>query len=214
MLINEVESIVGISKKSIRYYEDNGLLKPRRDNNNSYRLYDGEDIRKLKIIKFLRELNVSIKDLKSLNDGNITLKECMKERIKKINEEEDNYNKVKKMCIELENSNEDFSSIDITKYLIEMNNLNKRGFSMKKNKDDKSRKIVGAVISSLVFATLMLLMMVMIIYFQFTEDDKMPVALFIFVISILFFPLIGVVSNLILRIKEIKSGEEDEASKY
>ena len=214
MLINEVESIVGISKKSIRYYEDNGLLKPRRDNNNSYRLYDGEDIRKLKIIKFLRELNVSIKDLKSLNDGNITLKECMKERIKKINEEEDNYNKVKKMCIELENSNEDFSSIDITKYLIEMNNLNKRGFSMKKNKDDKSRKIVGAVISSLVFASLMLLMMVMIIYFQFTEDDKMPIALFIFVISILLFPLIGVVSNLILRIKEIKSGEEDEASKY
>ena len=118
------------------------------------------------------------------------------------------------MCIELENSNEEFSSIDITKYLIEMNNLNKKGFSMKKNNDDKGKKILGAVISSLIFSSLIIMIIMMIIYFQFTEDDKMPVALFIFVISILLFPLTGVVSNLFLRIKEIKSGEEDEASKY
>ena len=30
MLINEVEHIVGLSKKSIRYYESNGLLTPKR----------------------------------------------------------------------------------------------------------------------------------------------------------------------------------------
>ena len=45
MLINEVESIVGISKKSIRYYEDNGLLNLKRNKDNSYRIYDNEDIK-------------------------------------------------------------------------------------------------------------------------------------------------------------------------
>ena len=85
---------------------------------------------------------------------------------------------------------------------------------MRNNNDSKSKKIIGALISSLIFSCLMILMIVMIIYFQITEDDKMPIVLFIFVIGILFIPLMGVVSNLILRIKEIKSGEEEKASKY
>ena len=31
MLINEVESVIGLSKKSIRYYEEEGLLNPKRN---------------------------------------------------------------------------------------------------------------------------------------------------------------------------------------
>ena len=83
MFINEVEHIVGLSKKSIRYYEENGLLNPKRNKNNDYRIYSKEDIEKLKVIKFLRELNVPIRELKLLNEGNLTLQDCMKERIKK-----------------------------------------------------------------------------------------------------------------------------------
>ena len=45
MLINEVETKVGLSKKSIRFYESNGLLNPKRNNDNSYRIYDEEDIK-------------------------------------------------------------------------------------------------------------------------------------------------------------------------
>lgn len=52
MLINEVEHIVGLSKKSIRYYEENGLLRPRRNQENDYRVYTEKDIQKLKTIKF------------------------------------------------------------------------------------------------------------------------------------------------------------------
>ena len=88
MFINEVEHIVGLSKKSIRYYEENGLLNPKRNKNNDYRIYSKEDIEKLKVIKFLRELNVPIRELKLLNEGNLTLQDCMKERIKKIESEE------------------------------------------------------------------------------------------------------------------------------
>ena len=68
MLINEATHKVGLSKKSIRYYEENGLLNPKRSKSNDYRIYDESDIKKLKIIKFLRELDVPIRELKMLNN--------------------------------------------------------------------------------------------------------------------------------------------------
>ena len=35
--INEVEALVGITKKNIRFYEEKGLLTPRRNSENGYR---------------------------------------------------------------------------------------------------------------------------------------------------------------------------------
>ena len=36
MKINEVEALVGITKKNIRFYEEQGLLSPRRNSENGY----------------------------------------------------------------------------------------------------------------------------------------------------------------------------------
>ena len=37
MKINEVEALAGITKKNIRFYEEQGLLSPRRNADNGYR---------------------------------------------------------------------------------------------------------------------------------------------------------------------------------
>lgn len=66
MLINEVETLLNLSKKSIRYYESEGLIKPERNKYNDYRTYTKEDVEKLKKIKFLRELDVSIEEIKKI----------------------------------------------------------------------------------------------------------------------------------------------------
>lgn len=42
----------------------------------------------------------------------------------------------------------------------------------------------------------------------------MPWIIYSFIIFILIIPVISIVYNLVIRIKEIKGGEEDEASKY
>ena len=42
MFINEVETLVGLSKKSIRFYEENGLIKPKRNAENDYRVYSDQ----------------------------------------------------------------------------------------------------------------------------------------------------------------------------
>ena len=42
--INEVEALVGITKKNIRFYEAEGLLCPQRNSENGYRNYGDEDV--------------------------------------------------------------------------------------------------------------------------------------------------------------------------
>ena len=201
MYINEVENIVGLSKKSIRYYEDNGLINPKRDNN-SYRIYNNEDINKLKIIKFLRELNVSIRDLKLLNENKLSLDNLTK-----------NYEQIKLMCNEIIKENVNFNNIEIDKYFKEINILNKKERFTMYNKENKHiKQIVGAVISSLIFSGLFIFLLIIIGYMGF--NFKLPIWLLILVELLLLLPLIGIIYNLVIRIKEIKGGEEDDALKY
>lgn len=214
MLINEVETVVGLSKKSIRYYETVGLLTPKRQHSNDYREFTNEDIKNLKKIKFLRELDVTIQDLKKLKMGELTLRECMQDRIKHIEEYEKNYYKVRKMCLDIMNADLEYDNLNITEYSMEMNRLNKGGFIMKKDISDHSKKITGAIISSLIFILLFIFFAGLITYFQMTEVDKMPMVLYVFVMGVFIIPMISIVINLGARIKEIKGGEEDEASKY
>jgi len=214
VFINEVCHIVGLSRKSIRYYEENGLLSPKRNTENDYRMYTEEDIRKLKIIKFLRELDVPIRELKMLNEGTLTLQECMESRIYKIKEQEEKYLKVKEMCMEIEESNDTFSNIDITKYFQSMNTLNKEGFTMRDVRTSKRKKITGAVLSSLIFGSFFIFLVSIITYFQVTEADKIPWLVYAFLMFLFGFPIVGIIVNLVNRIKEINGGEEDEASKY
>ena len=113
MLINEVEHLVGLSKKSIRYYEELGLLKTKRSEDNNYRLYTPENIQELRLIKFLRELDVPINDIKRLQNNSLTLNDCLKERIEKITKEQANYQKIKNMCQDIISKNYTYDNINI-----------------------------------------------------------------------------------------------------
>ena len=58
MKINEVEAAVGVTKKNIRFYEEEGLISPRREPGNGYRSYSAADVERLRRIKLLRKLDV------------------------------------------------------------------------------------------------------------------------------------------------------------
>lgn len=53
--IQEVSALVGLTSRSIRYYEELGLLKPAARSEGSYRLYDDDDLERLRFIKGLRD---------------------------------------------------------------------------------------------------------------------------------------------------------------
>ncbi len=213
MTIQDVASKTGLTKKSIRYYEEEGLLTPTRKSN-TYREFNDEDLKTLKLIKFLRELNVPINDIKKLKNEEITLEECMKERINKITNIEKSYEKIKCMCLEIIDNKDTYKDIDISKYFKEINILNKRGFSMKDISKKHKRKIEGAILSSLTFSLLFILLICIITYGTFFVEDSMPIIIYVFFMFLLCMPVIGIFINLIKRIKEIRGGEEDEASKY
>jgi DNA-binding transcriptional MerR regulator len=53
--IQEVSAEVGLTARSIRYYEELGLLKPAARSEGAYRLYDADDLERLRFIKGLRD---------------------------------------------------------------------------------------------------------------------------------------------------------------
>ena len=69
MKINQVEELVGITKKNIRFYEDQGLLCPERNPENGYRDYTLRDVEQLKRVKLLRKLDVPCEQIRRVMAG-------------------------------------------------------------------------------------------------------------------------------------------------
>src|SRR4029078_3052879 len=53
--IQEVSAETGLTPRSIRYYEEVGLLEPAARSEGAYRLYDASDLERLRTIKELRD---------------------------------------------------------------------------------------------------------------------------------------------------------------
>lgn len=53
--IHEVAAEVGTTARAVRYYEELGLLKPAARSQGAYRLYDADDVERLRFIKGLRD---------------------------------------------------------------------------------------------------------------------------------------------------------------
>ena len=81
MRINEVEQLVDITKKNIRFYEQQGLLNPSRNEANRYREYSEQDIECLKKIKLLRKLAVPISEIRRMEEANLPLEDCLKRHL-------------------------------------------------------------------------------------------------------------------------------------
>ncbi|WP_313800277.1 MerR family transcriptional regulator [Cytobacillus sp.] len=57
MKISELSEYTGVSTRSIRYYEKKNLIKPSRTKN-GYRVYDEQDIRRVKAIQFFLDIGL------------------------------------------------------------------------------------------------------------------------------------------------------------
>lgn len=67
MLIKEVCKITGLTKKAIEYYEEKGLIAPKIEDN-GYRNFSEEDVKRLKEISLLRKLGLNIAEIRSVLD--------------------------------------------------------------------------------------------------------------------------------------------------
>ena len=87
--IKELSEKYGITTKTLRYYEEMGLIQSHRTNDYAYRMYDEEAIKRLEQILILRKLSISIKDIKRIFDtsGSEVVLEVLGKKVSDIDEE-------------------------------------------------------------------------------------------------------------------------------
>lgn len=64
MRIKDIAEKLNISARAVRFYEQKGLISPRKQEGNQYRLFTQEDAWRLQTIIALREVGMSVKEIK------------------------------------------------------------------------------------------------------------------------------------------------------
>jgi DNA-binding transcriptional MerR regulator len=64
--INRLAKLAGVSTRTLRYYDEIGLLSPKRISSNGYRVYGQKEVDLLQQILFYRELGVPLDEVKSI----------------------------------------------------------------------------------------------------------------------------------------------------
>lgn len=111
MKIKEVEQKLNITEKSIRYYEKEGLIHPKRADNN-YREYSEEDVKMLQQIKILRILDFSVSDIKKLYHNQMRLEDAMREHIAQLERQKNEMAYLIQLCNEILEKNYSLTELD------------------------------------------------------------------------------------------------------
>lgn len=114
MKIKQVEELVGITSKNIRFYESQGLLTPERADN-GYREYHQDNIEVLKKIKLLRKIGISVEDIKSVLNDNVTLEK-----------QKSNLTNMYNLTEEIINQKCELNNLKTDEWLEKMENMEKR----------------------------------------------------------------------------------------
>lgn len=87
--IREVTERYNIPARTLRYYEDMGLIESARVADYAYRLYDQRALKRLEQILILRKLNISIKDIQLIFQaaGSDTVLDVLGRKVEDINHE-------------------------------------------------------------------------------------------------------------------------------
>lgn len=216
MKINEVEALVGITKKNIRFYEAEGLLTPRRNSENGYRDYGETEVETLRQIKLLRKLGVPLEEIRRMQGGTHTVGDGMRRHLVTLERERENLEQSMRLCQRLTACQERLGELDAGAVLAEMESLEQSGttFQNKQRQDIRVRYVAPVVITLLTVA-LMTVLAALIIWASLLDPLDAPPLLLMLVLAAI--PLLvagGTVLALVQRIREIGKGEEDDAKQF
>ena len=217
MKINEVEQLVGITKRNIRFYEKEGLLSPVRNADNGYRDYGEEDVQTLRKIKLLRKLDVPLEEIRKMQRGTLTLTDGVRRHIIQLEREQENLSTMRSLCQRLAGADVPLAALDAEAWLAEMERMETEEGTQFVNirKHDTITRYAGPVIAAAVFVALMAGLIVLMVWAARADPaEAPPLGLLIFLVAVPGVIIIGVLLALWQRIKQIQGGEEDAASKY
>jgi len=214
--INEVEALVGITKKNIRFYEEQGLLAPRRNSDNGYREYGPEEVDILRRIKLLRKLGVPLEEIRKMQSGGSTLGDGMRRHLVTLEREQRNLEQSMALCRSLKDREERLNNLDAQALLEEMERLEQGGatFLDKQQGDARAQRYVAPVVVALVMTVLMAGAMALLLWAFSLEPQRPPLPLLVVLVALPGVVLLGVWLALYQRLKEIQKGEMEDAKRY
>ena len=88
----------GRHQKNIRFYEEKGLIAPRRNSENGYREYGPGEVEQLKQIKLLRKLGVPLEEIRRMQSGGHTVGDGMRRHLVTLERERENLERSMELC--------------------------------------------------------------------------------------------------------------------
>ena len=216
MKINEVEARVGITKKNIRFYEQEGLLNPSRNRENGYRDYGQQEVDMLMRIKLLRKLGLPLEEIRRLQSGQSTVGDAMRRHLVTLEREQSNVAQAIALCKQLQDRRESLESLDADGLLEQMERMEQQGTTFhNKYRQDVRRRYIAPTVITVGMVVLMLLLTGLSVWaFLDQPEGAPPPALMAVFLLIPLAIIVGVLLALKQRWKELERGEEDEAKQY
>lgn len=115
MQIRDLETQTGLDRATIRFYEKEGLLHPKRSEN-GYRDYSEEDAGELRKIMLLRELGLPIDTIRGLQQGSEDFSEVMARQARILENRAENMQRAKAVCQRMRDEEADYRRLEPGQY--------------------------------------------------------------------------------------------------
>ena len=216
MKINEVEALVGITKKNIRFYEAEGLLAPHRNSENGYRDYGEAEVDALRRIKLLRKLGVPLEEIRRMQSGGHTVGDGMRRHLVTLERERENLEQSIRLCSALTDRQERLEDLDAGAILAEMEAMEQSGttFQNKQHEDVRVRYVAPVAVTVLMVLLMLGLIWLFLWAFETDPAGAPPLPLLAVSLAIPAIVALGVIVSLVQRIREIGRREIDDAKQF
>jgi len=122
MRINELEDKTGLDRATIRYYEKEGMIIPLR-HDNGYRDYSQEDLNTLTKIKLLRQLGMSLDQIRQLQQGSGDLQTAIQAQMQKLADLRDHSQRAIQICQLMRDDGATYINMDAEYYLRQLKTM-------------------------------------------------------------------------------------------
>ena len=217
MKINEVEASVGVTKKNIRFYEEEGLISPQREPGNGYRRYSPADVERLRRIKLLRKLDVPLAEIRQMLDGECSLADGMTRQLERLHARRTDLDEAVNFCALLQKEPVSLNELDVEQTLARLAAKEEQGVSFVniEQVDRKAERVKGALVGAGLFTAVMLLTIGITAWAITLEPEAMPpLPVLVVLFGIPTACILGTLKVLVDRLKEIRKGEEDAYRNY
>ena len=196
MKINEVEALVGITKKNIRFYE--------------------AEVDALRRIKLLRKLGVPLEEIRRMQSGGHTVGDGMRRHLVTLERERENLEQSIRLCSALTDRQERLEDLDAGAILAEMEAMEQSGttFQNRQHEDVRVRYVAPVAVTVLMVLLMLGLMWLFLWAFETAPAGAPPLPLLAVFLAIPAIVALGVIVSLVQRIREIGRREIDDAKQF